>query len=101
MSGAELTLTIGRYVDGNALAVQVYGPDADTGAPKLISELSLHRPRARRLGPDEVIIMNWRENVPLLAPVLATGLFEDTGKCMPARRVQPPIWRVVNPAHLP
>lgn len=43
---------------------------------------------------DEVIVKAWGENEALRAPMLATGLFEDTGKRIETGFVEAEVWRM-------
>jgi hypothetical protein len=46
------------------------------------------------LRPDEITVRTWNENAPLRAPLLATGLFIDTGRREPTGYVQAKVWRL-------
>lgn len=49
------------------------------------------------LADDEVCIPQWNLGEELMAGVLATGKFEDTGRTEPAGYVDAPVWRVLCP----
>ena len=123
VTGEEVTLAI-RPVDplslfrGNYVDLMYSAPtDAD---PDLIAEavsedravyvvFENRRPGVLRrieLGPpkladDEFCVKTWRENEVLVAPMLATGLFEDTGMRVPSGYVVAPVWRIKDPANVP
>lgn len=48
------------------------------------------------LDDGEILVKTWSENKPFRAPALATGLFQDTGKRVPAGYAQAEIWRMMN-----
>jgi hypothetical protein len=43
----------------------------------------------------------WSENEPLIAPLLATGLFEDTGRRTPTGYAVSPTWRIKDRQFVP
>lgn len=45
------------------------------------------------LEPDEFTVKMWSENEAIRQPLLATGLFEDTGKRVPSGFVSAEVWR--------
>lgn len=53
------------------------------------------------LGPGEFFVQNWGDNEILIAPALASGLFEDTGRLSPSfgmTQLRAPIWKIRQPA---
>jgi len=54
--------------------------------------LSVNPPQGVVLKEGEVCIKTWSENEPLVAPMLASGLFKDTGKRLDMGYVEAQIW---------
>jgi hypothetical protein len=48
------------------------------------------------LEPGEFTVKTWSENESLRGPLLATGLFVDTGKRIPTGFVSAEVWRRAN-----
>lgn len=95
--GAAL-IYVGRYPAGGAIAVQLVG--AGTGEPLGIFSTNLV-PYGARVGDAEFCAKVWSENEPLVAPMLSSGLFEDTGRTEASGYVAAPVWRIRNPEHVP
>ncbi|WP_140637259.1 hypothetical protein [Methylibium rhizosphaerae] len=89
---------VGRYPAGGAIAVQLLG--SDTGEPLGIFSTNLV-PYGAQVGDTEFHAKVWSENEPLVAPMLASGLFEDTGRTEASGFVMAPVWRIRNPEHVP
>ena len=89
---------VGRYPAGGAIAVQLVG--ADTGEPLAVFSTNL-APYGARIGNSEFCAKVWSENEGLVQPMLASGLFEDTGRVEPTGYVLAPVWRIKNPQHVP
>ncbi len=89
---------VGRYSQGNQIAIALV--DADTSEPiaTLSTNLSAYDIST---DPDAIGIKNWSENAPLIKPLLASGLFKDTGEQVAGDHVKIPIWRLANPEHVP
>lgn len=88
----------GRYPSGGALAIQLV---SEEGPPEsLVFSTNLVQSGAQ-LAANEFNVKSWSENEPFVAPLLATGLFEDTGRRVRSGFVESPIWRVKDPAHVP
>ena len=94
----DATIHIGRYPSGGAIAIEVFlGPapsDCWTFSTNLV-------PSGAPVAVDEFTVKSWSENEPLVEPMLATGLFEDTGLRVPTGFVEAPVWRLKNPEHVP
>ena len=89
---------IGRYPKGGQLAITLV--DADTSEP--IANLSTNLATYKHsTAPDAAGIKVWSENAPIIEPLLASGLFKDTGERITAEYVEIPIWRLSNPEHVP
>jgi hypothetical protein len=94
----DALIYVGRYPAGGAIAVQLVG--VDDGEPLGLFSTNLV-PYGARVGPAEFCAKVWSENAPLVAPMLSTGLFEDTGRTEAAGYVMAPVWRIRNPEHVP
>lgn len=89
---------VGRYPVGGAIAVQLVC--ADMGEPLGIFSTNLV-PYGAKLDETEFCAKVWSENAPLVEPMLACGLFEDTGRVEPTGYLLAPVWRVRKPEHVP
>jgi hypothetical protein len=89
---------VGRYAQGGQLAITLV--DADTSKPiaNLSTNLVVYN---HSTAPDVAGIKVWSENAPIIEPLLASGLFKDTGERIMAEYVEIPIWRLSNPEHVP
>ena len=58
-------------------------------------------PRTKELADNEFFVKAWDENGPLVEPMLATGLFEETGRLVPTGYVFAPVWRIKQTVQLP
>lgn len=95
----EAHIYIGRYPSGGAIAVQLI---ASGELPEPLATFSTNLvPYGALIEDNEFCVKAWSENEPLVEPMLATGLFEDTGKIVPAGYGFAPVWRVKNPTHVP
>jgi hypothetical protein len=93
------TILVGRYPAGGAIAVQLV---ADDRPKEPLATFSTNLvPYGAQISNDEFCVKTWSENEVLVAPMLSTGLFEDTGKRVPSGYVVSPVWRVKDPAHVP
>ena len=89
---------VGRYPQGGQLAISLI--DAQTSEP--IATLSTNLTEYNvPLAPDSAGIKNWSENEPIIKPLLASGLFKDTGERIKAGRVTIPVWQLAHPEHVP
>lgn len=89
---------VGRYPAGGAIAVQLVG--VETGEPLGVFSTNLV-PQGAKVGDTEFCAKVWSENEPLVEPMRACGLFEDTGRVEPSGYVLAPVWRIRNPEHVP
>ena len=92
-------LLVGRYPAGGAIAVQLVSNDEPTEPLATFSTNLV--PYGAQLSSDEFCVKTWSENEALVAPMLSTGLFEDTGKRVPSGYVVSPVWRIKDPANVP
>lgn len=93
------TILVGRYPVGGAIAVQLVAND-EPAEPMATFSTNLV-PSGAQVSCDEFCVKTWSENEVLVAPMLSTGLFEDTGKRVPYGYVVSPVWRIKDPAHVP
>ena len=91
-------ILVGRYSSGGAIAIQLV---SEEGPPESLVFSTNLVPSGALLAPDEFNVKSWSENEPFVTPLLATGLFEDTGRRVRSGFVESPIWRVKDPAHVP
>ena len=92
-------LLVGRYPAGGAIAVQLVSNDEPTEPLATFSTNLV--PYGAQLSSDEFCVKTWSENEALVAPMLSTGLFEDTGKRVPSGYVVSPVWRIKDPTNVP
>lgn len=93
------SILVGRYPAGGAIAIQLVAADEPT-EPMATFSTNLIAYGAQ-VSCDEFCVKTWSENEVLVAPMLSTGLFEDTGKRVPSGYVVSPVWRIKDPAHVP
>lgn len=62
--------------------------------------LTVNIPQAQ-LDPGEFAVKVWSENEPFIADILASGLFEDTGKRIPTGLVEAHVWRFTPEPEIP
>lgn len=87
----QVRIVSDRYQKGGRLALCLV--DFATGEP--VATLTVNLVDASiRLASDEVFVKTWSENEPLVAPLLASGLFEDTGLREPVGYVHASVWRL-------
>ena len=95
------SIHVGRYPKGGAIYVQLYTADGDE-PPEPLATLSCNLvPYGAVLLDDEFSVKSWSENEPLIEPLLATGLFEDTGRRTPTGYAVSPTWRIKDPQFVP
>ena len=94
----EALVRVGPYPAGGAIAVQLVG--VGTAEPPGVFSTNLV-PYGARVGDTEFCAKVWSENEPLVEPMPASGLFEDTGRVEPSGYVLAPVWRIKNPEHVP
>ena len=93
------TILVGRYPAGDAIAIQLVAEDEPTEPMATFSTNLV--PCGAQVSRDEFCVKAWSENEVFVAPMLSTGLFEDTGKRLPYGYVVSPVWRIKDPAHVP
>ena len=93
------TILVGRYPTGGAIAVQLVA--SDEPAEPLATFSTNLVPYGAQVACDEFCVKTWSENEALVAPMLSSGLFEDTRKRLPSSYVASPGWRLKDPAHVP
>lgn len=93
------TIVVGRYPAGGAIAIALVADEDPTEAMATFSTNLV--PYGAQVSIDEFCVKTWSENEVLVAPMLATGLFEDTGRRVPSGYVASPVWRILDPANVP
>jgi hypothetical protein len=88
----------GRYRHGGHIAITLI--DAASFEPIAVLSTNL-APGGVKLDRDSFAVKVWSENEALIVPMLASGLFGDTGARIATGFVQAPVWRIKNPAHIP
>ena len=78
----DAAILVGRYPTGGAIAIQLVD-DEDRSEPLATFSTNLV-PYGASVAEDEFCVKTWSENEVLVAPMLATGLFEDTGRRVPS-----------------
>lgn len=97
----NVSINVGRYPKGGAIFVQLICLGSESvGEPYTTFSTNL-KSYGCHLAPDEFNVKNWSENNGLDEPLLATGLFEDTGRTYPSGYVQSPVWRIKDPTNVP
>ena len=86
------SIHVGRYPVGGALFVELYTADDEMPEPLAMLSCNL-APSGVTLADDEFCVKSWSENEPLIEPLLATGLLEDTGPRTPTCSAVSPTWR--------
>lgn len=91
--GRPLTLQVEAfspgYVDGGGTAVVLCDEDGP------FTTLSVNATgTSEALPKDEFCVKLWSENEPLREPLLASGLFEDTGRRIPLGYAFAEVWRI-------
>jgi hypothetical protein len=92
------SVRVGRYPAGGAIAVQLI--DAGTSEPLAVFSTNLV-PSGASVADSEFCAKVWSENAPLVEPMRASGLFEETGRLEASGYVHSPVWRIKNPDHVP
>ena len=83
----EVSMLATRYTSGNRLALVL---QCDDGSPW--GMLTVNFPDVP-LAHDEILVKTWSENSFIRGPALDMGLFEDTGRRLPAGFVEAEVWR--------
>lgn len=91
LNGTTVNLYGCRYVVGDKPAFVLA---TDRGEP--YGNVSVNVP-GYALAPNEVLVKTWGENAPARQPLLASGVFVDTGKRVPCGFEQAEVWLVVRP----
>lgn len=80
------------YADGNPAVTLTL---TETGEEFLT--LSVNLPQdAHTLDEDEFFVKTWSENEYFIQDILATGLFEDTGRRVSTGWVEAQVWRILK-----
>jgi hypothetical protein len=95
----DAAILVGRYTVGHAIAIRLVDDDDPTETLATFSTNLAHA--GADLADDEFCVKTWSENEAVVAPMLATGLFEDTGRRVSSGYVVAPVWRIKDPANVP
>lgn len=93
--GADRVLevrVVGTYYDGTT-AIAAF--DIGDGTGDLWGHVTSCLPDSN-LGPNEVLVKTYSENVPLREPLLASGMFTDTGRRIESGFVELEVWTLVQ-----
>lgn len=85
-----VAVLVGRYPAGHAPFVQLV---SRRGEPIATFSVNLV-PYGAALADDEFTVKSWGGNEQFVAPMLAAGWFEDTGRRVPSGYVEAPVWRI-------
>lgn len=83
--GRDVHMLRGRY-DNGRIAITI----SSDGVPFRI--LSVNLPESP-LEDGEIFVKTWSENAAIREPILALGIFEDTGKRVPTGFTEAEVWR--------
>jgi hypothetical protein len=87
--GETLTLHRRTYSSGNVAITA----ECEDGEPWTV--LTVNLPESAQLDArGEFAVKTWSENEPMREPALASGLFVDTGRRIPAGFTEAEIWRL-------
>ena len=95
----EAAILVGRYPAGGAIAIQLV--DSEDPSEPLATFSTNLVPYGTAVADDEFCVKTWSENEVLVAPMLAAGLFEDTGRRAPSGYVAAPVWLIKDHANVP
>jgi hypothetical protein len=94
----DATIHVGRYPSGGAIAVEIVLDPTSRDGWTFSTNLA---PYGAQFADDEFAVKTWSENEPVLEPMRATHLFEDTGRRIPTGFVVAQVWRIRDPKHVP
>lgn len=96
------SINIGRYPHGGAIFIQLLSANPEDDFPGPLATFSVNlKSYGCPVNDNEFNVKGWEENECLVEPMLASGLFEDTGRKFPSGYVVSPVWRLRDPAHVP
>lgn len=86
-----LYLVESKYAADSSTAIELVLPSGEPYAvlTVCIPEVGTY------LGPNEILVKTWSENMPIRASALASPYFTDTGKRVPTGFVEAEIWKYV------
>jgi ABC-type lipoprotein release transport system permease subunit len=87
--GVADIVSTGTYALDNSPVIQLFFQD---GEPLMRLTVCIE---GSNLQPGEILVKTWSENEPFIAPILALGLFEDTGRRVPSGFVEAQVWRKI------
>jgi len=85
----KLALKTTQYTHSKQRALLL--EDAVTGEPWATVTTNIF---GAELADNEICVKTWSENEPFREPLLATGLFEDTGRRIPTGNAEAEVWRI-------
>lgn len=91
-------ILVGRYPAGGAICVVLRSAESGEQITTFSTNL---RPSGHTTARDEFHAKVWDGNEELIAPLLASGLFVDTGKRAQAGFAEAQVWMFTNPAQVP
>lgn len=94
------SVVVGRYPYDRVIYVTLVGPSAPYPGDRVTFSTNL-RSYGAEVAQDEFNVKNWSENEGIEASMMATGLFEDTGRVTTSGFVTSPIWRIIDPKNVP
>ena len=100
MIAAAERYRLGPRLDRHVLDTVLDWLDAHRAAAAQIGQCNINL-GAATLADDEFCVKAWSENEPLIAPLLAAGLFEDTGRRTPTGYAVSPTWRIKDRQFVP
>lgn len=92
LNGEAVSIRLGKYLANDAPALTLKCENGEACGTFTVCVPAIV------LANDEVLVKTWSENAPLRAPMLHSGLFEDTGSRVPLGLVQAEIWRFTDQA---
>jgi len=92
-----VAVLVGRYPAGNAVFVNMVNR---RGEPIATFSVNLV-PYGAEIADDEFTVKTWGGNEQFVAPMLAAGWFEDTGRRVPTGYVEAQVWRIKDAKLVP
>lgn len=93
------SIEVNRYPKGGAIYVRLVCDD--DGEPLLVFSTNLVPSAGVQLAHNEFNVRGWGGGEKYVQPMMATGLFRDTGRSVKTGFVSSPIWSIVDPSHVP
>lgn len=92
----SLFIELERYSSNNTKCAVIYS--VEEGELENFIEISTNLEGSENfLSADEILIKTWAENESLIAPLLQSGYFEDTGRCLKVSQwCTASVWKIVK-----